>query len=103
MEDQPDSLELHRRRLGVPRLPPPSPPPGDEDLPPPEDEDPRPPEDEDVLDLLRREEEAECEAAAREEAEAEELAFFPGEEPSCSQRKRKRTWRRSLTTKSSRP
>ena len=45
MEDQPDSLELHRRRLGVPHLPPP---PGDEDLPPPEDEDPRPPEDEDV-------------------------------------------------------
>ena len=82
MEDQPDSLELHRRRLGVPRLPPP-PPPGDEDLPPPEDEDPRPPEDEDVLDLLRREEEAECEAAAREEAEAEEFAFFPGEEPSA--------------------
>ena len=36
-----------------------------------------------MLDLLRREEEAECEAAAREEAEAEELAFFPGEEPSA--------------------
>ena len=69
MEDQPDSLELHRRRLGVPRLPPPPPPPGDEDLPPPEDEDPRPPEDEDVLDLLRREEEAECDVLAAAAAE----------------------------------
>ena len=82
MEDQPDSLELHRRRLGVPRLPHP-PPPGDEDPPPPEDEDPLPPEDEDLLDLLRKEEEAERDAAAREESEAEELAFFPGEEPSA--------------------
>ena len=78
MGDQPGSLGLHRRRLGVPR-PPHPPPPGDEDPPPPEDEDPLPPEDEDLLDLLRKEEEAERDAAAREESEAEGLAFFPGE------------------------
>ena len=39
MEDQPDSLELHRRRLGVPRLPPRPPPRGDEDLLPEEEEE----------------------------------------------------------------
>ena len=37
----------------------------------------------DLLDLLRKEEEAKWDAAAREESEAGELAFFPGEEPTA--------------------